>query len=704
MQSKIQIKSSALLQELKQQTAFFRSGVSISTGLFLVTLHLLVDMYYHGLLGNICQKIILIIVILLLQFPFKYISKIAEYSKITNFALAEFVNILTILYSVRLHDHNKFVWAQTSAVVSTFYQGFLFSNAVSSALFAIKQTGIWVIAELYFGKYVPEDVSAEIVGIIGLCVYYFVSCYCNSVKDQEMCEYKLQVDSTHQKIFDVVETISDTICVVNSKCEVLFSNSSAECLAKSETIMQYLLKCEYHRKYFEGKNVKNSIVEDIKEVFSLEPGQEVEFGVVSQDQIYTEWKGKIIEWDEQVSMILSGRNVTQLLDLEREYSESQYKSALLRTVSHELRTPINAVIAITQTIKESKNLTDENRENLDIIIGSCSFQLCLINDLLDYAQIIAGSLKINIMPFDIKKIVGECMKLIEIQLQGRAIILKKSYKNVPDIINSDPYRIKQIILNLLSNAQKFTIKGWICIEVIYKEGEIEVKCKDTGIGIPKEKYSMLFTQYGKIEDSFTLNPQGVGLGLMISNMLVKKIGGDGINVKSKINRGSCFSFNFKVEEGIRQSVEIPEEDVHVSLPILWVKAVQQKIEILIVDDTYFNILALMQLLKCEGISCSFALNGQEAIEKIKSNSYSCILMDCEMPILDGWETSKILKELYLKKEIPYLPPIIASTAYTSEQIMAKCLECGMCDVLIKPCEKSIVLNKIGYWISNSNIN
>lgn len=682
MQSRTQIKSSSLLQELKQQTAFFRSGVSVSTGLFVITLHLVIDMFYHGLLGNITQKVIIIISILLLQFPFKSFSKIPKYSKMTNFALAELVNIVTIIYSVGLHDHNQFIWAQTSAVVSTFYQGFLFSDVFSSALFAVKQTGIWVIAELYFGKYNPEDVSAEIVGTIGLCVYYFMSCYCNSAKDQELCEYKLQVDNTHQKIFDVVETISDTICVVNSECDVLFSNSSAECLAKGKTIVQYLLKCEYHRKYFEGKNVKNNIIEDIKEVFCLELGQEVEFGVVYQNEIYTEWKGKIIEWDGQVSMILSGHNVTQLLDLEREYSESQYKSALLRTVSHELRTPINAILAITQTIKESKNLTNENQESLDIIIGSCSFQLCLINDLLDYAQIIAGSLKINIMTFDIKKLVGECMKLIEIQLQGRAIILKKSFKNIPNLINSDPYRIKQVILNLLSNAQKFTIKGWIGIEVIYKEGEIKVKCKDTGIGIPKEKYSMLFTQYGKIEDSFTLNPQGVGLGLMISNMLVKKLGGDRINVKSEINKGSCFSFNFKVEEGMKQSVEIPEEDAHVSLPILWVKAVQQKIEILIVDDTYFNILALMQLLKCEGISCSFALNGQEAIEKIKSNNYSCILMDCEMPILDGWETSKILKELLLKKEITFLPPIIASSAYSSELIRAKCLECGMCDVLI----------------------
>lgn len=703
MQSESQIKSTALLNELKQQSAFFRSSVSVSTGLFVVSSHLVADTYFYGFFGNIIQKVILVFVILLLQFPVKKVSKIPKHSKMTNFALAELVNIVTITYAVSLHDHNQVIWAQTSAVVSIFYQGFLFTDVVSSALFAVKQTGIWVMSLVYFGKYIPEDLPAEIVGTISLGVYYFMSSYCNSVKDLELCEYKFQLNNTHQKIYEVVETISDTICVINPKLEVIFSNSSANYLAKSNTIIEYLSKCSYHRKYFDGTNKQSTILEDMEEVFTYDLGQEIVFGVVFQDLIYTEWKGKIILWDSKISMILSGRNVTQLLDLEKEYTESQYKSTLLRTVSHELRTPTNAILAIAQVIKDSKTLNQENEENLNIILGSCNYQLCLINDLLDYAQIIAGSLKVNYLAFDLRGLVSECMKLIDIQLHGRAIKLKMLFKDIPSMINNDPYRMKQIILNLLSNAQKFTLKGWICIEASYKMGYLVIKCRDTGIGIPQEKYSTLFTQYGKIEDSFTLNPQGVGLGLVISNMLVKKIGGDGIKVKSEINKGSCFSFRIKIDETFKQSIEIPEENAHVSLPVLWVRAVQQKIEILVVDDTYFNILAVTQVLKCEGISCSFALNGHDAIDKIKASNYSCILMDCEMPILDGWETSRKIKELYANKEISYLPPIIASTAYNSDVVKDKCFECGMCDILLKPCEKDILMSKIGYWISKVNI-
>ena len=153
-------------------------------------------------------------------------------------------------------------------------------------------------------------------------------------------------------------------------------------------------------------------------------------------------------------MILFGKNVTDLLKLQQDSSENEYKSALLRTVSHELRTPTNAIIAMTQIMKSSKELSQENIERIDVISSSCKYQLYLINDLLDFAQIIAGCLKISKVQFNIHQLLYDCMNLIEIQLKERNVKFELKVSEISENLISDPHRLKQIILNLLSNAKK----------------------------------------------------------------------------------------------------------------------------------------------------------------------------------------------------------------------------------------------------------
>ena len=149
---------------------------------------------------------------------------------------------------------------------------------------------------------------------------------------------------------------------------------------------------------------------------------------------------------------------------------------------------------------------------------------------------------------------------------------------------------------------------------------LHIRCIDTGIGIPPDKLSVLFTQFGRINDSSSINPQGVGLGLLISNMLVKELGGDGIHIESEVGKGSCFSFSIKTEEARSSEMDIAQENVKIVIPSIFTKSLLNKIEILIVDDTYFNVLAYTQILKSEGISCCYALSGEEALRKIKENN------------------------------------------------------------------------------------
>ena len=562
--------------------------------------------------------------------------------------------------------------------------------------FSVKRIFLLFLLGIYASRKLLFESGSVLLSEMTLIVFCLVCVSFDFQQDTELCEARTKIIQSNDKVLSMSCAIGDTIVIINEKLHKIFSNSAYEKLVKSTSFLCFFEKTKYHRRYFTHGNSVNELLSDIMLTFKFEIGSELRFGVIQVEGDFFELNGKLIIWDGVLSIVLFGRNMTHTLNLEKENSEGQYKSALLRTVSHELRTPTNAIFAMAQMIKSCEDISEENIERLEIITGSCTYQLCLINDLLDYAQIIAGCLKISKMPFSVAQLLSECLKLIEIQSNERLIKLKMKVNDVPEKLISDPYRIKQVILNLLSNARKFTLKGKITLVASYSNKELTIKCKDTGIGIPPEKLSVLFTQFGRIDNSSSINPHGVGLGLVISNMLVKELGGDRITVTSTEGNGSCFGFTISVEE-ISPS-DIAEENIKVFLPSIFIKSLSNKVEILLVDDTYFNILALSQIFKSEGIACSYVLSGEDAIAKIKMYSYACVLMDCEMPNLDGWETTKRLKQMFLGREITYLPPIIASTAHNSEGIRMKCIQAGMDDILVKPCHRDIITSKVKYWI------
>ena len=515
-----------------------------------------------------------------------------------------------------------------------------------------------------------------------------------------MCESKLEAQASHDKILSIVGAIPDIISVISLNLDVLFVNKGFGNSSKVKNIIEYLGESKYHRRYTTFTNQTNEILQDIKTAFALKLENEISFGITLSNNELVEWKGKLIVWDYSLSIMLFGRSVTNLLKLQKESSESEYKSALLHTVSHEMRTPTNAILAMTQMIKSSFGLSKENIERLDVISASCAYQLCLINDLLDFAQIIAGCLKITKVPFNIFQLLSECIGLIDIQIKERNVKFQLKILEISEKLISDPHRLKQVILNLLSNAKKFTLSGSIILEVDYSNSMLHIRCIDTGIGIPPDKLSVLFTQFGRINDSSSINPQGVGLGLLISNMLVKELGGDGIHIESEVGKGSCFSFSIKTEEARSSEMDIAQENVKIVIPSIFTKSLLNKIEILIVDDIYFNIMAYIQILKTEGINCGYALSGEEALTKIKEKQYACILMDCEMPMMDGWETTKRIKQMKINKEILYSPAIIACSAHNLEIIQQKCTDAGMNDIIIKPCAREFIIAKVKYWIEN----
>lgn len=692
-----------ILSKIKLRTAYKRLYIGVWIGMLTPFAHLVADVILSGFFSNYLLKCIFLTVFCF-NYHYSYViaPKSQQNSKISCL-LTEVANSALIYVAMVIYPGLSILYSQVSCLVFVFYQSFLYPNFWASFFLAVKQTLMWVGFGLYYSKIASNELAVAFICTILLIVLYSVNTYYEYLKDLYLCKSKIKVQRTHRNILSIVEAISDNVLVINQQGSLIFANNSAKSLLKDKQANDYFSQTKYYRRYNDSQDGGICIMTDIKNLFKHSLDYEVLFGIIEKKKELTEWKGKLIEWNSQLSIILCGRNVSHLVKMEKESHENQYKSALLRTVSHELRTPASAVISIAQLIQSTESHSPENIERLEIIKDSCNYQLCLINDLLDYAQILSGTLKVSKVFFSIGTLLKECAKMIQIQIQEKLVTLRVVEKNLPEKIYSDPHRLKQIVLNLLSNARKFTAKGEIVIKGSYTKDELKISCKDTGIGISSERICKLFIPFNKLEN--TLNPQGVGLGLVISNMLVKELGGNGLKVRSQVNRGSLFGFSIPTEEFTsNMTIEVAEENANIYVPSIYTKTILMKYEILIVDDTYFNIVILGEYIKNEGLTFSYALNGQDAIEKIKGNKYSCILMDCEMPIMDGFETTRRIRDMGKNKDILTVPPIIAFTAHPCEIIRSKCLQAGMDDIIQKPCPIQTLTTTLKYWIFKSQGN
>lgn len=676
-----------------------RLNIAYYISLILGCVNIFSELVTKSIYDNWEYKAILIIVYGSFILVNKKINQDLSLVKYVSFLFGEILNCILIYFAYIEEPECALIWIQMSGFVVTFYQSYLLTSVKSIIIFSVKHTLEWAIAGIYFNIINMNNLAPFISGLFALPIFMFACLYFDYLQDIDLCKSKAKVKIEVKKIKNLVEAISDSIFVINIKLEAVFMNPAGKSLLQNFNFQDYIRKMQYHIRYPQSSSQSLILSEDIKCSFSYELNSDCSFGVTKESELFVEWSGKVVLWENETCVILLGKNVSRIIKLEKDSEENQYKSILLRTVSHELRTPTNAILSMAELLKESQQITGDNVEKLDLMVSSCTYLLCLINDLLDYSQIMAGSLKISKIAFDVNQIMSECMKLIQVQLTGSTIKLAVNYlSDVPHGLISDPYRIKQIILNLLSNARKFTVTGHISLEVEHKEPYLIISCQDTGVGIPEDQIPKLFTQFGRLDTS-NLNPQGVGLGLYISNMLTYELGGSGIKVKSTLGTGSTFSFSIEVEEMTQYQLadDIPDENPSITLPNIEISNINKGREVLIVDDTYFNILAFKHILKSEGYRCDYAINGKDAIEKIKNKAYVCIIMDCEMPILDGWNTTKELKRMLRLGQIQKLPPIVGCTAHSSEVVKYRCQECGMVDFILKPCPRELIVEKVNNW-------
>ena len=510
---------------------------------------------------------------------------------------------------------------------------------------------------------------------------------------------------------NLIEATLDPMIIIDVDGKIIDVNEAME--KATDKVREKLIGTGFSAYFVEEEKAQEAYKEVFKSGsvlnFPLTIIDGVTTDVLVNGSVFKSEKGKVL------GAVLVARDITLLKKIEKELIEAkvfaeltteiakeerskaenamQAKQHFLSNMSHEIRTPLNAIIGFTKVISKT-SLSEKQQEYVSAIKTSGDTLIVLINDILDLAKVDAGKMTFEQEPFELAMSISAMLHLFDTKIQEKNLLLVAEYdERIPHLLLGDPVRLNQIILNLVSNAVKFTLKGKITVSVrlLNEDAEtvyIELAVKDTGIGIADNKMATIFENFQQATSGTSRLYGGTGLGLAIVKQLVEMQGGN-ISVESDIDEGTKFS----VKLSFTKTLIEPKTDIGIAEIDYDIK----NISVLVAEDIPLNQLLMKTLLDDFGFRFDIAGNGKIAIEKLQANSYDIILMDLQMPEMNGFEATE-----YIRNKMNSKIPIIALTADVTTVDLAKCKSVGMDDYISKPVDERLLYDKIVGLIKSSS--
>jgi len=361
-------------------------------------------------------------------------------------------------------------------------------------------------------------------------------------------------------------------------------------------------------------------------------------------------------------------------------------------MSHEIRTPLNGVIGAVRLMLDGR-LDDEQRPLAHTAVTCATSLLALLNDVLDVSKLETGNFELERRPFSPAQVLQSVEQMFAPLATGAGVELRVDRSGtLPEGVMGDETRVRQVLVNLVGNALKFTAKGYVEIEAWavpdgHAECELWVRIRDSGCGIPADRQASLFEKFVQGDSSTSRKYGGTGLGLAISHELVRLMGGE-LSFESQQGAGSTFEFMLPLSTARLE----PRKD-----PTVLASGDLSAIDVLVAEDNDINALVIQRLLEKLGVASRRVRNGEEALQACASNLPDVVLMDCQMPVLDGYEATKALRERYGRRVA-----VVALTANALSGDRERCLEAGMDDYLTKPIRHDVLLDKLSHWVAESS--